>query len=161
MPAPATQTNVLDLAAERAVRVARAVSRFGNLGNAIAMARHEDDFDLMGELLQHERAQLEAADPSLKIARLHREAASLDARADDCIREGAAFAGQAAMRRQRFGDDEGFAEILQHKAEARDRLAIKYGDQAFALKLEAAGIIAQEDLKACLTGAIRSIGGVR
>jgi hypothetical protein len=110
-------------------------------------------------LAAYTAAKIAAETPQDRIARLHREAADLDARADDCIREGAKFAGDAAMRRLRFGDDEGFAAILQHKAEARDRLAIKYGDEAFGLKLEAAGIIAQEDLKAHLTGAVRSIGG--
>lgn len=150
----ATETNVLDLAAARRAYDASMAWEPGQ-----RFLDPDRDARQDRALAALSAATIAAETPAEKIARLHREAASLDARADDCIREGAAFAGEAAMRRLRFGDDEGFAEILQHKSEARDRLAIKYGDQAFALKLEAAGIIAQEDLRAHLTGAIRSIGG--
>jgi hypothetical protein len=99
-------------------------------------------------------AELAAETRPAKIIRLLREAKALDAQADNCIIEGAEFAGLAAMRRLRFGEDEGFAAVLQQKAEARDRLAIKYGDQAFALKLERTGLILQEDMAAQMTAIV-------
>lgn len=148
MATAAEQTNVLDLAAARDAAERRLLqAQYDNWGQDAIQAA----------TVALVRATIAAETPQDRIKRLHREAADLDARAEPMWKEASEWAGKAQHRRNR-GETE-LADRFQRSCDAAQKVAAELEERAFALKLEAAGIMAQEDLRAHLTGAVRSIGG--
>jgi hypothetical protein len=81
--------------------------------------------------------------------------ADLDARAEPLWAQSAEFAGKAAFRRLRGETD--LAAAFQRRTEAAERVAADLEAQAFARRLEAAGLQASLDLRADLSSAMRTI----
>lgn len=160
MPTPATQTNVTDLAAARRAYDAAMAwepgQRFLDPQRDACQDRARSDLNA---------AYIAAETPRERIKRLHREAADLDAQSERFMAEEASLAGRIAhCLLPREGQTEPRnaeqAAMLEGQRAAVLRCANSAADAAFGLKLEAAGIIAQEDLRAHLTGSVRSIGGI-
>jgi hypothetical protein len=123
---------------EAAEAVCRVIAACGGIDHAAAALAHDEAYGLLAHLLAYRAALAEEADPALRIARLHREASDLDARAQPLWAEAAEFSGKAAHRRLN-GESE-LAALFQRRTEAAERVASSLEAQAFARRLEAAGL---------------------
>jgi hypothetical protein len=135
--------------------VCRVIAAYGCIDHAAAALAHDEAYGLLAHLLAYRAAVAEQADPLQRIVRLHREAADLDARAEPVWAEAAEFSGTAAFRRLR-GEAE-LAALFQRRTEAAERVAADLEAQAFARRLEAAGLQASLARRAELAGALRTI----
>ena len=139
-------------AAEALVRV---IVAYGGVGRAEAALANDEAHDLLCHLLTYRAAVAELADPALRIARLHREADDLDARAEPAWAEAAEFSGKASFRRSQ-GERE-LAGVFQRKTEAAERRAAALEAEAFAKRLQAAGLRASLAWRAQLGAALKTI----
>jgi hypothetical protein len=140
---------------ETAEAVCRVIAACGCIDRAAAALAHEEAYGLLAQLLAYRAALAEQSDPALRIARLHREAADLDARAQPLWVESAEFAGKAAHRRLQGETD--LAALFQRRTEAAERVAADLEAQAFARRLEAAGLHASLARHADLSATLRTI----
>jgi hypothetical protein len=127
-----------DACPDAARRIAREIAAYGSLEQAAAGLAEDDAHALLSDLLAYRAALAERADPALRLARLYREAADLDARAEPCWAEAAEFAGRAAFRRIQGESD--LVSTFERRAAAAEQVAASLEDQAFARRLEAAGL---------------------
>ena len=125
----------------------------GGLEQAIA-ALAADESGLLAPLLAYKAALDDAAEPALRIRRLQRRAHDLETRAEPLWREAAEDAGLAAARRLR--GEPGLAETFERRAAATEAFAAELEAEAFALRLQAARLDAEQtrrrDLMAALEG---------
>jgi hypothetical protein len=140
---------------DAAQAVARVIAAYGDIDRAEAALANDEAHDLLAQLLAYRAAVAELADPVLRIARLEREADGLDARAEPSWTEAAEFAGKAGFRRLQ-GEGE-LAAVFQRRTEAAERLAAALEAQAFAKRLEAAGLRAALACRAGLGAVLRTI----
>ncbi|MDB5460761.1 MAG: hypothetical protein JWO72_2502 [Caulobacteraceae bacterium] len=162
MPAP-TAAEVLgalstcgrEACPDMARRVAREILAFGCVDRAAAALAEDDAHDLLSHLLAYRAAVAELADPALRIARLKREAADLDARAEPSWAEAAEFAGKAAFRRLQGESD--LASTFLRRAAAAEQTAAVLEARAFAKRLEAAALQASATGRDSLSAALKTI----
>jgi hypothetical protein len=133
----------------------RVIAACGCIDHAAAVLAHEEAHGLLTQLLAYRAAVAEQSDPAARIARLHRQAADLDVRARPLWAESAEFAGKAAYRRLKGETD--LAALFQRRTEAAERVAAELEAQAFARRLEAAGLQASLTLRADLTTALATL----
>jgi hypothetical protein len=142
-----------DIEADQARRLAEEIGARGGLEAAVT-ALAADESSLLSLLLAYRAALAEAAEPALRVRRLRRRARDLDARAEPLWREAAEDAGRAAARRLR--GEIALADTFARRAAAAEALAAELEAGAFALRLQAAQIDAEQarrqDLMAALVG---------
>jgi hypothetical protein len=130
------------------------IARYGGLGRAIA-ALANDASALLPQLLAHQAALTEQADPARRIVRLRTEAHDLDHRAEPAWAEAAEMHGKAAFRRLQGEHD--LAATFLRRAHAAERFAAALEADAFAKRLEAARMDADAARWAELTGVLAAI----
>ena len=140
---------------DQAQRLAEEIRARGGMVEAALAALAADESSLLLSLLLAYRAALaETAEPVLRVRRLRRKAQDLDARAEPLWREAAEDAGRAAGRRLR--GEPSLAETFARRAAAAEALAAELEAEAFALRLQAGRIEAEQarrhDLMEVLTG---------
>lgn len=136
-------------------RIAREITTYGDIERAAAALAHDEAHGLLSELLAYRAALAERADADMRARRLRREAADLDARADPLWAEAAQLAGKASFRRLQGEHD--LADAFQSQADAAERVAARLEAQAFAKRLEAAGLQAAHGSRAALAEALKAI----
>jgi len=124
------------LPAAQADRLAAEIEACGSVEAACDALADDGDHELLPVLLAFRAALRERADPSLRPARLLREARDIEARAEPFWREAAEFAGKAAARRLR--GEAALAAAFEQRAAAAERLAAALEAQALQHRLEAA-----------------------
>jgi hypothetical protein len=134
--------------------IAAEIARYGGLAPAIAALAH-DGSPLLTELLAHQAALAEQADPARRVARLRTEAHDLDARAEPNWAEAAEMHGKAAHRRLQGDDD--LAQSFLRRAHAAERCAAALEADAFAKRLEAAQLQAGIDRASALADVIGAL----
>jgi hypothetical protein len=162
LPAP-TPAQVFDaltavgrpLCLARAQGIAREMAVYGGLDRAAAALSHDAAHASRADLLAYRAALAELADPRLHIARLQREAADLDARAEPSWAEAADLAGRAAFRQLQGEFD--LAAQFQRRALAAEQTAAELEAQAFAKRLQAASLQADAGHKTELQAALEAI----
>ncbi len=117
--------------------LAAEIARYGGLERAIT-ALANDASALLPEALAYRASLAEQADPARRIARLRTEAHDLDARAEPAWAEAADMHGRAAYRARQGERD--LAETFLRRAHAAERFAAALEADAFAKRLEAAGL---------------------
>ena len=135
--------------AECAVRIINDIRAYGGLDPAIAALANDEAASALADLLAYRAALAEQADPARRIARLRLEAEGLDARAEPMWAESAQFHGRAAYRALR-GDPE-LADQYLRRAQGAEGLAAALEAEAFAKRLEAAGLMADAAARRDLT----------
>jgi hypothetical protein len=125
-----------DISPDAARRLADEIAVYGDLERAALALANDDAHALLSDLLAYRAALAEFADPALRIARLRRQAADLDARAEPAWAEAAEFAGKAAHRRAQ--GETGLAHDFERRVVAAERFAADLEQQAFACRLQAA-----------------------
>ncbi len=142
------------ISADEALSLAAEIRTRGGLEAAVTALAADESSTLLSLLLAYRAALAEAADPALRVRRLRQKARDLDARAEPLWREAAEDAGLAAARRLR--GEAALAGAFERRAAAAEALAAELESEAFALRLQAAGIEAGEarrqDLVEALTG---------
>lgn len=140
--------------ADQALRLAEEIRARGGVESAVAALAADESSSLLSLLLAYRAALAEAAEPALLVRRLRLKAQDLDARAEPLWREAAEDAGLAAGRRLR--GEAALAETFERRAAAAEALAAEHEAEAFALRLRAAQIDAEqarrEGLMEALTG---------
>ena len=126
----------------------------GGLEPAIA-ALAADESGLLPQLLAHKAVLADAAEPALRICRLQRRARDLEARAEPLWREAAEDAGLAAARRLR--SEPGLAETFERRAAATEAFAAELEAEAFALRLQAARLQAEQMRRRDLVAALEDL----
>jgi hypothetical protein len=139
---------------DQAQRLADEVRARGGLDAAAAALAADESSRLLCLLLAYRAALAETAEPALHLRRFQQRARDLDARAEPLWREAAEDAGRAAARRLR--GEAALAETFARRAAAAEALASELEAEAFALRLQAALIEAeqarQSDLMEALAG---------
>jgi hypothetical protein len=135
--------------------ICRVIAACGCIDHAAAVLAHEEAHGLLTQLLAYRTAVAEQCDPALRVARLYREAADLDSRAEPIWAESAEFAGKAAYRRLHGETD--LAALFQRRSDAAERVAADLEAQAFARRLQAANMLACLSLRAGLSATLRTI----
>jgi hypothetical protein len=137
-----------------AQRLAEEILARGGVEAAVVALAADEASALLSRLLAYQAALAEAAEPSLRVRRLRQRAQDLDARAEPLWREAADDAGRGAARRLR--GEGALAEAFARSAAAAEALAAELEAEAFALRLQAARIAAEQalrhDLMEALTG---------
>lgn len=135
-------------------RLAEEIRARDGVEAAAAALAADESAGLLSLLLAYRAALAEAAEPALRVRRLRQKAQDLDARAEPLWREAAEDAGLAAARRLR--DEIALAETFERRAAAAETLASELEAEAFALRVQATRIEAQQarrqDLIGVLTG---------
>ena len=129
---------------ERASALAREISSYGGLEQAIAVLAQDEAYVVLGDALAYRALLIERNEPARLIARLLREAKDLDARADPAWAEAAELSGRAAYCRVQ-GEPEP-AEQFQVRAQAAQTLAASFEEQALLKRLQVAELKADTDL---------------
>jgi hypothetical protein len=139
---------------DQAQRLAEEIRARGGLDAATAALAADESSRLLTLLLAYRAAMAEVAEPTLRIRRLRQSAQGLEARAEPLWREAAEDAGLAAARRLR--GETALADAFDRRAVAAEALATELEAEAFALRLQAARIEAEQgrraDLMQALTG---------
>jgi hypothetical protein len=141
--------------ADHALSLVEEIRARGGLDAAVAALAADESSGLLSLLLAYRAALAEAAEPALHVRRLKRRAQDLDARAEPLWREAAEDAGLAAARRLR--DEAVLAETFEHRAAAAEALATEFESEAFALRLQAARIEAEQARRQDLMQALASL----
>ena len=139
----------------RAQGVAREIAVYGDIDRAAAALGNDGAHARLSDLLAYRAALAERAEPDLHIARLRREAADLDARAEPSWAEAADLAGRAAFRRLQGETD--LAALFDRRALASEQVAAELEAKAFAKRLQAAAMQAAADQKAHFQAALLAI----
>jgi hypothetical protein len=143
------------IGAEQARVLADEIEARGSLDAAAAALAADESTGLLSLLLAYRAAQAEAAEPALRVLRLRQKARDLDARAEPLWREAADDAGRAAARRLR--GETALAESFERRAAATEALATELESDAFALRLDAMQIEAEQARRQGLMGALTGL----
>jgi hypothetical protein len=146
------------ITAPRAGRLADEIAACGGLDQAVQALANDDAFGALGDLLAYRAALAEIADPSILINRLRRDASDLDARAEPAWAEAADLYGRARFRELRGEAD--LADGFRRRAEAAERLAATLEAEAFAKRLQAARLQAEQAQRQGLAAALGDIAGL-
>ena len=149
------QTTGRPASLEGARRIINEIGAYGGLDRAIAALANDEAAAALADLLAYRAALAEQADPARRIARLHLEAKGLDVRAEPMWAEAAQFHGRAVYRAQQGDPD--LADQYLRRAQGVEGLAAALESEAFAKRLEAAGLIATTAARRELTGLLHAL----
>lgn len=126
-------------------RLVAGLKSYGTVERLIEALRVDFATEALVPAISYQAALAEQANPILTVERLRREAENLDAKAEQSVLEGAEYAGKAAFRRQQGSAD--LAENFQVMADARDRCAVNWTNEACDLRVRAAQIEASVEAR--------------
>ena len=138
----------ISLTYARAQQLAEEIAAHGGLDQAIAELGHDEAAAGLDDALAYRAFLAEGRQPQALISRLLRQARDLDARAEPAWADAGSLRGKAAYRCHQ--GEHHLAETLLVQARAAERFAAKLEEQAFGLRLQAAGLEAQAALRAAL-----------
>jgi hypothetical protein len=140
---------------DEARALAEEIDARGGLDAAVTALAADESSALLSLLLAYRATVAEAAEPGLRARRLRRRARDIDARAEPLWREAAEDAGRAAARRLR--GETALADTFFRRAAAAETLAAELEAEAFALRLEAQQIEAEQARRRGLTIALTGL----